>query len=398
MNSESRHSLDIQKMAAARLWAANKFPYLASALFACRVLSAPGIGAIVVDDRWRIYADPSMVNDLSTEQLGGLLVHHTGHLLRDHSGRAEALGITKQTSKDWLMAADAEINDDLVDVEGLEFPSELITPASIGCEDGHFAEEYYAHLGEAEHQHEGECGSGVDGVAREWDSPDGGIEQSSAHLLRCHTAAEVLRFGEGKEPGAVPEGLQRWAFEILQTKIDWRRILAAEIRSGVAVVSGRVDYSYQWPSRRASVSKNVILPALRRPVPEVAVICDTSGSMDEVLLGQALGQVEGLIRSLGVRKNSMRVLSCDAAVHMVQRISRASDITLYGGGGTNMGEGLAAAANLKPRPQVVVVLTDGYTPWPSEPPPRMRVVVGLMGTPPNRPPSWAKVVEIEDAA
>jgi len=42
---------------------------------------------------------------------------------------------------------------------------------------------------------------------------------------------------------------------------------------------------------------------------------------------------------------------------------------------------------------LVVVLTDGYTPWP-EVPPRARVVVGLLGDRPIEPPPWAKVVRI----
>ena len=397
MTSEPAGRFDAQKVAAARLWAANRFPYLASALFACRIHSAPGINAIVIDDRWRIYVDPDIVTTISTAQLGGLLVHHTGHLLRDHSGRAASLGIDKRTSKDWLLAADAEINDDLAN-ESLEFPSELVTPESIGCEPGHFAEEYFRELTDHEHQHEGDCGSGSDGLARPWDKPEGGIEGSSAHLLRCHTAAEVLRHCNGPNPGDVPLGLQRWAADLMETKVDWRRVLSAEIRSGVAAVAGLVDYTYQRPSRRASVSKDVILPSMNRPVPEVAVICDTSGSMDEWVLGQALGEVEGLMRSVGIQKTKLRVLSCDAAVHAVQRVTRASDITLFGGGGTDMGEGLLAAAALRPRPSVVVVLTDGFTPWPAEAPPKMHVIVGLLGSPPNRPPSWARVVDIEDVA
>ena len=33
-----------------------------------------------------------------------------------------------------------------------------------------------------------------------------------------------------------------------------------------------------------------------------------------------------------------------------------------------MGAGLAKAAELGPRPDLIVVLTDGYTPWPSSAP------------------------------
>src|SRR5262249_860718 len=72
---------------------------------------------------------------------------------------------------------------------------------------------------------------------------------------------------------------------------DWGKALAAELRRAVADTAGAVDYSYRRPSRRASVAGDVVLPALRRPVPEVAVVCDTSGSMTEELLAAALGEV-----------------------------------------------------------------------------------------------------------
>ena len=74
----------------------------------------------------------------------------------------------------------------------------------------------------------------------------------------------------------------------------------------------------------------------------------------------------------------MRVLSCDAQVHAVKRVSRASQIELLGGGGTDMGEGIAQALSLKPRPSVIVVLTDGFTPWPAGAPRGAKVIVGLL--------------------
>lgn len=53
-----------------------------------------------------------------------------------------------------------------------------------------------------------------------------------------------------------------------------------------------------------------------------------------------------------------------------------------------------------PRPSVVVVLTDGYTPWPERPPRGLRLVVGLLregpAAPEWAPPGWARVVEIDE--
>ncbi|MFY9934362.1 MAG: VWA-like domain-containing protein, partial [Streptosporangiaceae bacterium] len=161
-----------------------------------------------------------------------------------------------------------------------------------------------------------------------------------------------------------------------------------------AEVCGAVDYSYRRPSRRASVAGPVVLPALRRPVPEVAVVCDCSGSMTSELLAMVLAEVEGLLRSLGLARQ-VRVLACDTSVGPAQRVTSARQVQLVGGGGTNMGAGIAAAAALRPRPLVTVVLTDGYTPWPPEPPKGMRVVVGLLGAQAPAAPAWARAVRVE---
>jgi predicted metal-dependent peptidase len=38
-----------------------------------------------------------------------------------------------------------------------------------------------------------------------------------------------------------------------------------------------------------------VLPTLFRPLPEVAIVCDTSGSMHDRLLARALAEVEGVL-------------------------------------------------------------------------------------------------------
>jgi len=65
------------------------------------------------------------------------------------------------------------------------------------------------------------------------------------------------------------------------------------------------------------------------------------------------------------------VIACDAEAHQAQRLrslSAVDNLRLKGGGGTDMGAGIEAALALRPRPHVVVVITDGDTPWPSERP------------------------------
>jgi predicted metal-dependent peptidase len=130
------------------------------------------------------------------------------------------------------------------------------------------------------------------------------------------------------------------------------------------------------------------LPGLRQPTPQVAVVIDTSGSVSDAMLGEALAEVTGVVRALGVGHTALRVVCCDAQAYTAQRVREVARITLSGGGGTDMGAGLAAAAALRPRPDVIVVLTDGFTPWPVRPPAGTRVVVGLLD-PDGSVPTWA---------
>jgi len=129
----------------------------------------------------------------------------------------------------------------------------------------------------------------------------------------------------------------------------------------------------------------------------VAVVIDTSGSMSDSMLGQALGEVTGVLRSLGIARRNLRVIACDARAYEVQAVRDVNAIRLPGGGGTDMGAGIDAATALRPRPDLIVVLTDGYTPWRSAPPQGVRVVVGLMDRG-GRSPDWAETVLIGAAA
>jgi predicted metal-dependent peptidase len=122
-------------------------------------------------------------------------------------------------------------------------------------------------------------------------------------------------------------------------------------------------------------------------------VCDTSGSMSDELLAACLAEVEGLLNALGLARR-LRVLACDTAAGPARRVSSARQVELVGGGGTDMGEGISAAAALKPKPAVIVVLTDGYTPWPDNAPRGSRVVIGLLGDDAPEAPEWARAIRV----
>jgi Predicted metallopeptidase (DUF2201). len=410
----------VEGLAAARLWAATKFPYLATGVFGAQVIADRGSGTVSVDESWRMHADPEVTADWTPAQLGSVLIHHVCHLLRTHGERAQGAGVRPDEAADWVRAADAEINDDLVPA-GLDLPGRPVLPRDLRAEDGLLAEQYFDGIrrparaaeasggtgspgrGGASRAPAGagadnpgrsgqwlDCGSGADGIPRPGQGK-GGLPRWQAELLQRQVAQDVM--AHGKQAGDRARRAAALGRGGSQPKVNWRAVLAAELRRAVAEVSGAVDYSYRRPSRRAAVAGPVVLPALRRPVPEVAVVCDTSGSMSDDLLAMVLAEVEGLLRALGLARQ-VRVLACDTAVAPVA----AGKFGPPGGADRRRrdehGPGHRAAAALRPRPAVTVVLTDGYTPWPAAAPKGMRVVVGLLGEAAPDAPRWARAVRV----
>jgi predicted metal-dependent peptidase len=404
--------------AAARVWAAHQVPYMASALLALDPVvvdqsdDPPGqrhdLRCLPVDRQWHVYLDPEVVSDMEVPSIGFWLIHQVSHLLREHADRypggdiSQPTGPLASTNPDqqrWNLAADAEINDDLMTGD-TGTPESAVTPRSLGFPDSWTAEQYWDALGGAsgDPRPDGQpgqmpvnCGSGCDGTPRPWDSNQPGLGQAARKLLERDVAHRIKE--HQRRYGNTPAGWQRWAQEILEPTVSWQRLLAAAVRRGVADIAGRVDFSYRKPSRRSSVVGDIILPSLRQPLPKVAMVLDTSGSMDDHLLAQSLAEVDGVLRGLGVGRRNLNIVCCDAMAFESQKVIQARDVQLLGGGGTDMGAGLAKAAEIRPRPDLIVVLTDGHTPWPPTPPRGIRVIVGLMD-PSGSVPDWARAVAI----
>jgi len=106
-------------------------------------------------------------------------------------------------------------------------------------------------------------------------------------------------------------------------------------------------------------------------------VLDTSGSMGQHEIKTALSEIEGILKATG--SGIATVFSVDAEVHNKQKVTRGAQVIPKGGGGTDMGRGLKAAEDLRPKPDVTVVLTDGHTPWPVKAPNCGKVIVCLIG-------------------
>jgi predicted metal-dependent peptidase len=402
-------TLDREKLFAARLHAVRVRPYLATALFALHVVESRRVPTMAVDRHWRCYVSPAFVARTPLEELAGVWVHEVSHLLRDHHGRgdriAARLGLTGPGERLRMnIAADCEINDDVYG-DGLAEPEGVVRPALLHLPDGQLMEDYLVRFSLGPYTQNLvwlDCGSGADGLARDWDlGPDGahGLSEQERDAVRFRVAQGLLG-----RPGDAPQGWQRWAEEAFHPPQPWRDLLSAAVRSAASAPGVGEDYSYRRPSRRSAGVPGVVLPSLRRRPPKVSVVIDTSGSVSDAELGTAILEVAAIARAVGGRRDLVTVLPCDAAAHIAYPLCKGEGIPLLGGGGTDLRAGFARALRTNPRPDVIVVLTDGQTPWPATRP-SCRTVIGLFPRVRNKPtedsdyvpdppPDWARVIEI----
>lgn len=389
-------------------------PYYTMQLFSVAFLARPDFKsltghAIGVSEDWRCYYDAKWIEaNWSIEETMAVVEHELGHLLRLHSDRAKAIGLSTEfrkckTRKEWRravvvakyslhqrwnIAADAEINDDL---KGL--PSKCVYPKELGLAEGKSAEFYYANMPKQQQGGQG-SGSSSDGVPRPWeDSSDpGGIKvKAERNALVKQTLESVV-----KARGKVAAGLERYAKEILRPKpIPWDALLTSALRNACLTVRGRSDFTYKLPSRRQWLGRRlgVVFPAMADHLPRVGFLQDTSGSMDEEDLAEGISRMAEVLQS--TRVQSLTVLSCDCEVSWIKEIISTFSVKLSGGGGTDMRIGIDAAQKLRPRLDVLVVFTDGYTPWPSSPTPCKLINVYTRGGSVTGPP-WAINIRMEE--
>jgi predicted metal-dependent peptidase len=370
-----------QLLRMARAYAAERLPWFAPALYAAPLVltdSCPSVAA--VDEGMRIYFNPERVRQLLAQaettqralrQLAFLWVHEICHILRRHTERAKEKGAEPIR---WNIAADLEIND--AQWQGLEIPEAFppLLPKQLGLPEGKLAEFYYDALEKEVCSTSGEWegvsdeGSGVHGQKRWWELPADdkrapARSEIDKELVRREVAEEIR---QRKSWGDISAGWKRWAEEVLNPKVNWRDLLKRKVRGALTIGTGqRIDYSFARPHRRAEVYDPVLPPSLQGDfLPRIACVVDTSGSMSKRELAQALAEVRKVLETFRL---PITVIPCDAVPYepiQVFTSSQAQRLRLRGGGGTNMVAGIEAALKLRPIPDVVIVLTDGYTPFP----------------------------------
>lgn len=436
-----------ERLGDARLIMRVKAPYMRALLTSLAVREVWGLGTIGVTEKGVLIYDPAWLAQWSPEQIAGLLAHECLHLMQRHPSRCGSRdrGTFNKAGDLAINPSLVQMGMQLPDGE-----SKGLFPADYKWPENLTADEYYERLvqkdeqegkgkkgkgqpgqgdgegqdGEGEGDDEGEGdgdgegqGSGAPGTSGNPVRPKsrpgitrGHCGSCAGHALEGEEAvadekgkterdmdrimsevARDVREEAAKRRGNMPAMLKRWADESLEPpKVPWQQKLNHAVRRAVNFKAG--DGTPRWvrPSRRQNAfgtSSNVpILPVYEQPVPQVAIIVDTSGSMGPSDLAACLRECGGVLKAVGAE---VQFVACDARVNVFQKVSDPKKLVelLKGGGGTDFRPPLKAVDDATPRPEVVVFMTDGCGPAPVAPPRGVQVVWLLVGR--HRQKPWA---------
>ena len=422
-----------KKLNLALLMVRAKMPYLGRSGSAALVpveVDHPSFDTFAVDKYGRLYWSQAALSKWTLKEVAAVIVHEVNHVLRKHHKRLRRQYGARPSSymaHIGNIAADLEINDDSLDGGwgDLVLPEGGCFPSNYGFPDGLLMEKYWALLHEKADEDDGDGdsggdndgsdkdgdGSGTDGqpggqgggqpggrsrgkskgkgkgsgpVEGPWHvgAPDGtganvpGRNEGQMDVVRDDVARDIETYERGiKNRGNVPHGMRRWAqSRLTPPKVPWPRVLAGLVRRAVAHQRGMLTQNMRRVSKKTRMG-SYVRPGWVKPVVTAAVVVDTSGSMSDQDLVDVLSEVMGIIKATGT---PAQLIGCSAQAQHLGAISSAEVLKSMRvpGGGTEMGAGIELAENSRPKADVIIVLTDGDTPWPDRPP-RAPVIVTL---------------------
>lgn len=312
-------------------------------------------------DMERLYVNEAWVETLNDDEVLGVLAHEVMHIALAHGIRLMGRDHTI-----WNFSCDYAINLVLVDT-GFTLPKGGLLDAKYRDMS---ADQIYEQLmkqvdkqrkqmggggktGDIGKQMLGDAG-GMLGDLRPNDAASDPAHQAKVERSiqqRVAQAANVARMA-GKMSGS----LERLVGEILDPKVPWSHILRDYMT--------RITKDDEVWSKRNRRFQSVYLPARHsEKMGPIILIGDTSGSIGNDELTKYMAEASSIAED--VRPERIVILWADTKVAGVQEFEEGDAIVPKpkGGGGTDMRVPLTKALDYQP--EVVVLFTDGYTPWPA---------------------------------
>jgi predicted metal-dependent peptidase len=348
-----------ERISRARLTMLNNWPFMGHLCLSLRPRPAQegdGVPTAAISPDGTLVLNESFMDKLSDAEMCGLLAHEVMHpalmcFMRRGDRNALVTIPGMGTITLWNLAHDLSFNPMIAEHagKGIKLPEgSAIDPR---FKDQAAEEIYDALLTEAQENGkggggDGSCGTITIGYGIGDDmrpdlssTPDGqkaakgdGVaakklaQEWKINVVSAAQAQEKAQNGQG----SLPAWLRRLVDEIINPKLDWRE----ELSRWLGENGRRNDYSFRRPSRR-SAGVGEYLPSLtKHGITDVTVLLDTSGSIGQERLTEALTEIQGICEDIAV---AIRVIVVDADIHEDLAIEDAFDLIdhIKGGGGSD---------------------------------------------------------------
>lgn len=425
MNVECRKKIAAARMAIGdNLNTVSGFPYFRAGINALIPVedSTGTLDTMAVDKYGRMYFNADFVLGLSLHELSAVIVHEAQHILLNHHTR-HPLGVDAMK---WNIAGDLEINSCARLQAAL--PDGCLTGAQYNLPDGKLAEFYLSNIPwEDEEEPEGgngggdgdgdgggdgddqdgtgggrcEHGTGAGTGDKPWElgapeDPADALDSVDVKQLQHQVAKDIQESSQAR--GDMSADMFRKYVSVLERpKVKWQQALRMHVRRATTFISGQSDRTYRRVSiLQSCVPNDVVLAGSESPVPAVSVVIDTSGSMTDRTITTAVSEAQGIVKACAGGMATMYAVDCEASAP--QKIRHVRDLNLTGGGGTDMRVGIRAAVD--DGANIVIVMTDNGTYWPTNKIKGVKVICCLVGdyifSKASYPrPDWIPTIRVE---
>lgn len=310
----------------------------------------------------RFIFNPDFLERRSCEEVMFILTNAVMHHVLSHQQRR-----LNRRGKLWQLATDYAINN-LLAKNGLTIPIGANYNTEYG---GMYAEEIYDALKEeflgesgnafgesadtapSENQgiEEGDDAhsfSNIDGIEDDLDTQDESQWQYAASL--AHEVAQ--------RKGAMPLGLERLGKKVKPSDVDWRFELYNAVNRHM-----RNNYAFMPPNKK-HIHRGIALPSLTSDTLSLCVAIDTSGSIDDQLLGAFMEEFKSIMQNFPSVKIELIIADAKVHAHHTFQGGERMDFALKGGGGTDYRPTFDYVESNLPMTTMLLYFTDGEGSFP----------------------------------
>lgn len=332
-----------------------------------------------ITNKGEFLINPEFANKATSSDFVFILAHETMHIVNGTLDRFPTGGHHIL----WNMAGDIAINYLIVNA-GINLPrEELIKPLYKGFEDlfGKTHEEIYEELmKDAKKSIAKGKGKWFDSSCNAEEFCEGMSEVDKTQWIqRISAAAESARTA-----GKLPGNMEHFIAKLSEPKRNWKRILRLSVQSCL-----KKGFTWRRPNKR-TMSMGIVTPGKNTKSPDVVVYIDTSGSISDADMNEALSEVTGILQAAG---GTGTLILGDAVVYYFGEIDRKSLTKLpVQRGGTDFNPVFEAIAEKKLKPKVFIGFTDLCGPFPTNPP-DYKVLWVRPSAYQNVTPPWGKTID-----